>query len=226
MGNDLRLLSIAVALLTFPPVILFDDPFRYIDSYYSINTLKIMKKLAARGHTIICTLSFPENFEIEGLDSVVLLSGGFSIYSGRRDSVEKYFTSRSLGYKLSQGQGISEFLLNISSGLAEPEKENKLSSLDLAYKFYSSEYSEKAARKAADTNTDTCYHAYNERGIQRWHFSNYNSVYCYFYQLYVLIVRTFLLKFREKEVLVKSFMGAIILSLFIGLMLHGQVGLI
>ena len=222
MGNDLRLLSIAVALLTFPPVILFDDPFRYIDSYYAINTLKIMQKLAARGHTIICSLSFPENFVIEGLNSVALLSEGFSIYSGRRDSIEKYFTSRSLGYKhkLSQGQGISEFLLDISSGLADSENEINFSSLDLAYKFYSSEYSEKTSKKA----TDTCYDAYNEKGIQRWRFSNYNSLYCYFYQLYVLIVRTFLLKFREKEVLVKSFMGAIILSLFIGLMLHGQVG--
>ena len=48
-------------ILTNPPLLFCDEPTSGLDSYMAMNIVDMLKNLAAKGHTILCTIHQPSS---------------------------------------------------------------------------------------------------------------------------------------------------------------------
>lgn len=96
LGGDLRRLSIAMEIIDLPPVIILDEPCAGIDPSIAVGILESLKLLADNGHVIVCSLDKPGPQIFSFVDSLVLLSNGYSIYSGPVSAAESFFCSAEL----------------------------------------------------------------------------------------------------------------------------------
>jgi ABC-type multidrug transport system ATPase subunit len=81
-GGEKRRLSIAMEVMNDPKIIFLDEPTSGLDSFSALLIVSLLKKLAARGCIVVCSLHQP-SFEILDLvDRVVVLDSGKTIYIG------------------------------------------------------------------------------------------------------------------------------------------------
>ena len=62
-------------VLTNPPLLFLDEPTSGLDSYMAQNILKTLKKMAAKGRTIVCTIHQPSSEVFELFDRYGNLMG-------------------------------------------------------------------------------------------------------------------------------------------------------
>ena len=90
-GGEKRRVSIAVELLTRPPVLFLDEPTSGLDSTASINVVNIVSKIASRGTTVIMSIHQPRVDIFAKIRRVVLLAkGGHMAYIGEAERVGEY----------------------------------------------------------------------------------------------------------------------------------------
>ena len=78
-------LTIGVELVARPALLLFlDEPTSGLDSQTSWNILQLLRKLAAHGQAILCTIHQPSAILFEQFDRLLFLAkGGRTVYYGR-----------------------------------------------------------------------------------------------------------------------------------------------
>ncbi|KAJ3843785.1 P-loop containing nucleoside triphosphate hydrolase protein [Lentinula raphanica] len=81
-GGERRRLSIGVQMLSNPSVLFCDEPTTGLDATSAYQLIKMLKALALKGRTIICTIHQPRHDIFFLFDSITLLSRGFSVFSG------------------------------------------------------------------------------------------------------------------------------------------------
>lgn len=216
IGAELRLLTFAIELITNCPVIIVDDPLRDVDSEHEHQIMGYLKELAKEGHTVICSLSSPEPLSFDALDDIVLLGGSSLIYSGMRAKAKEYFSS--LAIECPEGIHQSDFLLKISAeGTSSASEGYDYTPEELVDLFRQN----RPAPEAPNLDASAAF-AYDDKGAIRWMFRSTNGLSSALNQVFIMFKRTFLVKWRERDALTKSLMGGIIMSLLVGLMLHGQ----
>jgi ABC-type multidrug transport system ATPase subunit len=78
-----KLVSIGVELVANPPVLFLDEPSTGLDSKSASALMKIIRRIASAGKTIICTIHQPNSSIFLSFDSLVLLApGGLLQYNG------------------------------------------------------------------------------------------------------------------------------------------------
>jgi len=94
-GGEKKRLSIALQLISDPPIIFLDEPTTGLDAFQAKAIMKLLRDLANRGRTVVVTLHQPREQIHELLDTVVLLAAhGRTVYSGAgRDTVAAHFAS-------------------------------------------------------------------------------------------------------------------------------------
>lgn len=90
-GGELKRLSIAVELITNPPVMYFDEPTSGLDSSASLQIMSHLREMAKAGRNIVCTIHQPSSRLLELIDTVYLLSHGQCLYSGALDRMVAQF---------------------------------------------------------------------------------------------------------------------------------------
>lgn len=90
-GGELKRLSIAVEMITNPPVMYFDEPTSGLDSSSSLQVMTQLRELARAGRTVICSIHQPSSRLLELIDSVYLLSNGQCLFSGPLDQMVAHF---------------------------------------------------------------------------------------------------------------------------------------
>ena len=220
VGSDLRKLTIAISMIVDNPIIVLDDPFKNVDTIYANYTLDIMNKLAARGHTIICTTSRVEPFMIDSFRHVVVLQEGRSVYASSRDKLEAHFASSNLQYNIRKNNRmIGEFLLDLSAGNEPAGDGHVVGSKELQEIFESSPHNLMKQEPMEGRKII----AYTDDGhARRWKFSDSKGLYAVCYRSFVMAHRAFLCKLRETAILQKTFAASVILALFVGCLMYGQ----
>ncbi|XP_050697994.1 protein scarlet-like isoform X1 [Eriocheir sinensis] len=96
-GGERKRLAFATEILTDPPLLFCDEPTTGLDSFNARKMVKIMKDMATRGKTILCTIHQPSSEVFTMFDKLLLLAEGRVAYMG--SSVGALEFLESLGHK-------------------------------------------------------------------------------------------------------------------------------
>ncbi|CAN0512605.1 unnamed protein product, partial [Ectocarpus sp. 12 AP-2014] len=92
-GGEKRRLSIAAELMAGPPLLFLDEPTTGLDAATALRVMVLLKGVASRGTTVLCSLHQPRPRVLNLLDNVMLLSRGKVAYFGSPQGSESYFSS-------------------------------------------------------------------------------------------------------------------------------------
>lgn len=116
-------LTIGVELAAKPSLLLFlDEPTSGLDSQSAFSIVRFLRKLAAAGQAIVCTIHQPSSVLIQEFDMVLALNpGGNTFYFGpigeNGKEIIKYFGDR--GVECPPAKNVAEFLLETAAKSAK-----------------------------------------------------------------------------------------------------------
>ncbi|XP_075549332.1 ATP-binding cassette sub-family G member 1-like [Dermacentor variabilis] len=95
-GGQRRRLAIAQELVNNPPVVFLDEPTSGLDNVSSLLCVQILKEMAERGHTVICSIHTPSAKIFSHFDLLYMVSKGRCIYNGPVDDLVQFLSRHSL----------------------------------------------------------------------------------------------------------------------------------
>lgn len=113
-GGEKRRLSLAVQLLSDPPVLLADEPLSGLDAFVARNVMQTLKDLASSGRTLIVSVHQPRSDIWQMFDNVLLLvKGGKTGYSGPTSRILE--TLQDVGEACPANFNPADFILDVVS---------------------------------------------------------------------------------------------------------------
>lgn len=203
-GGELKRLSIALELVDDPSILFLDEPTTGLDSSSSIQCVKLLRKLAQQGKTIICTIHSPSALLFEMFDHVYALADGSCIYQGSSKHLVSFL--KDLDLICPETFNPADFLLEIANddyGL----QNKKLSE-------YIQNGAESYQRSLRDT---TCP---NKIGLTPLELCDYTVIGQFINQLRQLLLRNFLISTRDKTLSLMRLAIHLIMAIFIGIMYY------
>ncbi|KAI9316551.1 P-loop containing nucleoside triphosphate hydrolase protein [Zopfochytrium polystomum] len=114
-GGEKRRLSVGLAMLTNPSVLLLDEPTSGLDAATARQMMETLRKLAASGKTVVCTIHQPRSDIFPLFDRVLLLArGGRVVYEGPARGLVSHLESSS-GMSCPLLTNPADFALDVSS---------------------------------------------------------------------------------------------------------------
>ncbi|KAH8921816.1 P-loop containing nucleoside triphosphate hydrolase protein [Atractiella rhizophila] len=113
-GGEKRRLSLAIQLLSDPPVIVADEPLSGLDSFIARNIMECLSAIARSGRTVIISIHQPRSDIWDLFDSVLLLAkGGKTVFWGPKDEALPTFAS--IGLECPKDYNPADFLIDAIS---------------------------------------------------------------------------------------------------------------
>lgn len=112
-GGQQKRLSIAMELVDDPSILFLDEPTTGLDSSSSTQCIRLLKKLAQEGKTIICTIHTPSALLFEMFDHLYVLAEGVCIYKGTSRNVVPFL--KELDLVCPETFNPADFLLEIAN---------------------------------------------------------------------------------------------------------------
>ncbi|KAF9936023.1 hypothetical protein BGZ67_002753 [Mortierella alpina] len=112
-GGEKRRVSIALELITRPPILILDEPTSGLDSYSAHMVVEQLCKLAAsKTTTVIMTIHQPRSDIFFMFDQTLVISKGEALYFGSTNGAAEYFNNR--GLHCPSNYNIADYLLDIA----------------------------------------------------------------------------------------------------------------
>ena len=129
-GGQKRRLSLALALIKQPAILILDELTSGLDSFAAAEIMTVVRRVArATGIVVICTIHQPSTRVYNEFDTTMLLSGGRIVYNGPARKAVDYFTHVT-GRDLPSDLSPCEFMLEaINSDFGGPEKKQQVAQL-------------------------------------------------------------------------------------------------
>ena len=113
-GGQKRRLSLAIAIVKQPKVLVLDEPTSGLDSAAAVAIMRFIKSLAlAHGLCVVCTIHQPSIAVFECFDKTLMLAEGRTAYYGPASEMEAHFTG--LGHQRPEVTNPAEFVLDLIS---------------------------------------------------------------------------------------------------------------
>ena len=81
-GGERKRASIGYELITDPSILLLDEPTSGLDSSTACRIIEVLRKEAVRGMCVLATIHQPSAEVLYKFDRIIVLSEGYTIYSG------------------------------------------------------------------------------------------------------------------------------------------------
>ena len=111
-GGERRRVSIGIALVTDPRAVFLDEPTTGLDSDGALSTVRLLKRLAAAGRTVLTTIHQPSADICQRYDDFLLVAGGRVLYCGPWSDAEAYFDA--LGRPRPAHRNLAEHIMCLS----------------------------------------------------------------------------------------------------------------
>ncbi|KAI8475486.1 MAG: hypothetical protein J3K34DRAFT_483207 [Monoraphidium minutum] len=112
-GGERRRVTIAMALVTRPRLVIMDEPTSGLDSYTAHNLMRTARDIAAHGRVVVMSLHQPSPDMFDALSQVLLLAKGRLAYLGPPGGVGAAFAAA--GYPCPPGRQPAEHMLHVAS---------------------------------------------------------------------------------------------------------------
>jgi ATP-binding cassette subfamily G (WHITE) protein 2 len=112
-GGERRRVTIAMALVTRPRLVIMDEPTSGLDSYTAYNLMRTAQDIARHGRVVIMSLHQPSPDMFDSLTQVLLLAKGRLAYLGAPSNVGPHFAAA--GYPIPPGRQPAEHMLHVAS---------------------------------------------------------------------------------------------------------------
>jgi ABC-type multidrug transport system ATPase subunit/ABC-type multidrug transport system permease subunit len=111
-GGQRRRLSLGLALLSMPKILLLDEPTSGLDAAAAFEIVKLLKNLAGSKRIAVAATIHQPSTELWNLfDNVCFLTGGEVVYNGPRASSIAYFSK--VGYECPSFSNPADFILSL-----------------------------------------------------------------------------------------------------------------
>jgi ATP-binding cassette subfamily G (WHITE) protein 2 len=115
-GGEKKRLSISLELLSFPRILVLDEPTSSLDSLDALELVRSLRMLVEHhGITVICTIHQPQYKVFATFERLVLLSQGHIIYDGPVSGVAGYCARK--GNPVKAGQNPADAVMDVASEL-------------------------------------------------------------------------------------------------------------
>ena len=217
-GCDFRRLSIALEIVSLPPLIVIDEPALSFDPIIALKILECLKRLTKRGHIVFCSVAKPSQAEFNMFDRVVLLADGYSIYSAAPNQVDQHFCSAEMGYQRKKDVTLIDFATDICSGIERPDTMRVAEHASIMQeKFEASRLFTSPSHDASNS------HAFTEAFFQYFgYLADIQPFRVQFNRFVVIMNRAVYTKVTNKQTMKSLFGASTILSSFIGYLQYGQ----
>ncbi|GLG96976.1 Protein brown [Gryllus bimaculatus] len=90
-GGEMKRLSFASEVLTDPPLMFCDEPTSGLDSFMAQNVVLVLKNMALKGKTVVCTIHQPSSEVFALFDKILLMAEGRVAYLGTPEGACNFF---------------------------------------------------------------------------------------------------------------------------------------
>ncbi|XP_075153703.1 ATP-binding cassette sub-family G member 1-like [Haematobia irritans] len=130
-GGQKKRLAIALELISNPSVLYLDEPTTGLDSSSCSQCIALLKKLAALGHTIVCTIHQPSALIFEMFDKLYTVVEGHCIYQGPIKELIPFLADQNL--LCPSYHNPADFLLEVAVGEHERDLEKLINAANKKY---------------------------------------------------------------------------------------------
>ncbi|KAL1122293.1 hypothetical protein AAG570_003698 [Ranatra chinensis] len=96
-GGQKKRLSIALELISNPPILFLDEPTTGLDSCSTTSCISLLRELAVnQGRTVVCTVHQPSALLFEQFSQIYCLTGGRCLYQGQPSTITTFFMGHGL----------------------------------------------------------------------------------------------------------------------------------
>lgn len=119
-GGERKRVHIGIELVANPSVIFLDEPTSGLDSYTALEVVRLTKRLAQAGRTVLCTIHQPSAEIFAEFDDLLVVHEGRNVYLGTAAAAPAYFRD-SLGFVPNPLHTSCEFILDAIIGQVRRE---------------------------------------------------------------------------------------------------------
>ncbi|KAF7491271.1 Protein white [Sarcoptes scabiei] len=211
-GGELKRLSFAVEILTNPSIMFCDEPTSGLDSFMASNLVSIINKLARSGRTLICTIHQPSSETFEMFQNLLLLADGRIAYFGELKDAVRHFSS--IGYRCPENYNPADFYVQELAVIPGRELECRKKINRIC------DYFEKSFLNQKSNSVSIRLHQSSFSTIRKPKLSRYKVG--RWQQYSALTWRSYLTVLREPALTYVRLSQALINSIVIALIFHGQ----
>ncbi|XP_063531228.1 protein white [Cydia strobilella] len=119
-GGEMKRLSFASEVLTDPPLMFCDEPTSGLDSFMAQNVIQVLKGLAQKGKTVVCTIHQPSSELYAMFDKLLIMADGRVAFLGSPDQATDFF--KELGAACPANYNPADHFIQILAGVPGREE--------------------------------------------------------------------------------------------------------
>lgn len=93
-GGERKRTSVGVELVVKPALIFLDEPTSGLDSYSAMQLIKVLKKVAKAGSSVLFTIHQPSSDVFNSFDQIILMNHGRVMATGEVEGLYSFFEDR------------------------------------------------------------------------------------------------------------------------------------